>query len=188
MAFFVIPQNNIDNARCAIGYGGEIEIGEELNNTVNIKGKEYIIIFKSSSINPIKVDECFEKPIFASFEIKNIEILGCFRNKNNIIFKLTKIKDQNSIIKNTVDKDIYFEMSFKKPKNEKVYCVILENNNKSEGYSIRCAIKYGGEIEVIMLFLMDDLFHQLLLMNAINYILLIILQFLKNLKRIITLR
>ena len=146
-AFCVIPQDNINIAKCAIGYGGEIEVGEEVNSTVNIEGKEYKIIFKSSSIKPIIIDECIEKPLFASFEVKNISILGCFRNKNNFSFKLAKIDDENSIMKNTLDKDIYFQMKLKIPKNEKAFCVILENN-KSEEYTARCAIKYGGKIEV----------------------------------------
>ena len=146
-AFCVIPQENISIARCSIGYSGEIEVGEEVNSTVNIDGKEYKIIFKSSSIKPITINECIEKPLFASFEVKNIEILGCFRNKNNFSFKLAKIDDQNSIMTNTLDQDIYFRMTFKKPKNEKAFCVILENN-KSDEYTARCAIKYGGNIEV----------------------------------------
>ena len=146
-AFCVIPKKNINIVRCAIGYGGVIEVGKEFNSTVNIEGKDYPIIFKSSSIQPINIDECIEKPLFASFEVKNIEILGCFRNKNNFSFKLAKIDDEKSFLKKTLDKDTYFEMTFKKPKNEKALCVILKNS-KSDDYNVRCATKYGGKIEV----------------------------------------
>ena len=81
------------------------------------------------------------------FEAKNIEILGCFRNKNNFSFQLTKIKDENTILQDDLDQDIYFEIIFEKPENEKALCVIPKKNDNGV-YKARCAIKYGGEIIV----------------------------------------
>ena len=89
-------------------------------------------------------DEDNEKQIFAMFKITNIQIIGCFRNKKNIKFQLTKIKDDKSIVKDTLEKDIYFKIPFKKPKNETAFCVIPQNNIDIT----RCAIGNGGEIEI----------------------------------------
>lgn len=99
-------------------------------------------------IDPTKEDE---EHIFAAFDAKNIEILGCFRNKNNFSFKLTKIKNEKKEIEtlseDSYDKDIYFEIKLKKPENINALCVIPKNN-KNNVYTVRCAIEYGGEIEI----------------------------------------
>ena len=107
-----------------------------------------------SKVNPILNDatncKSNERPpeelIFAAYD-KNIEILGCFRNKNNFSFQLTLIKDEKNTIEDSLNEDIYFEINFEKPKIEKSLCVIPKNNINGV-YTIRCAIEYGGEIEV----------------------------------------
>ena len=89
-----------------------------------------------------------EEHIFAAIEEKNIEVLGCFRNKNNFSLKLTKIKGRKtSILKDDPATHVYFEIAFEKPKREKALCVIPEKDNKGI-YKVDCAMKYGGEIEV----------------------------------------
>ena len=88
-----------------------------------------------------------EEQIFAAYDAKNIEILGCFRNKNNFSFQLTKVKDDKSVMKDSLDKDIYFDISFVKPTDEKALCVIPKNSI-DDVYTVRCALKYGGEIEI----------------------------------------
>ena len=84
--------------------------------------------------------------IFAAFEAKNLEILGCFGNKNNSSFKLTKEKEDTSIMKDSLDQDIYFEIVFEKPSKDKALCVIPKNFK--DVYTVRCAIEFGGEITV----------------------------------------
>ena len=130
-----------------MNYGGEIEILEEFNTTIKVEDKDLKIIFKGSSIKPTNIDECTEKNLFASIEVENIEILGCFRNKNNFNFILTKEEDENSILKDTLEQDVYFEISFKRPKNETAFCVSPQNN-KTDNYTVRCAMEYGGELEI----------------------------------------
>jgi hypothetical protein len=149
-AICVIPKKNKNEEftlRCAMNYGGEIEILEEFNVTIKVEDKDLKIIFKGSSIKPTNIDECTEKNLFASFEVENIEILGCFRNKNNFNFILTKEEDENSILKDTLEQDVYFEISFKRPKNETAFCVIPQIN-KTDNYTVRCAMEYGGELEI----------------------------------------
>ena len=101
-----------------------------------------------------KIDERKKDPdkedkeyIFAIFEAKEIEILGCFRKKNNFSFKLTKIKDDKSILQKSLTSDIFFEIIFEKPNDEKALCVIPKNND-NDVYTVRCAIDYGGKIIV----------------------------------------
>ena len=89
-----------------------------------------------------------EEHIFAATESNNIEVLGCFRKKNNFSLQLTKIKGRKpSILKDDPATHIYFEISFEKPKRERALCVIPEKDNKGI-YKVNCAMKYGGEIEV----------------------------------------
>ena len=107
-----------------------------------------------SKVNPILNDatncKSNERPpeelIFAAYD-KNIEILGCFRNKNNFSFQLTKVKDDNTIMKDPLEKDIYFDILFEKPENEKALCVIPKNGI-GDVFTVRCALEYGGEIEI----------------------------------------
>ena len=88
-----------------------------------------------------------ERPeIFAAFETKNLEILGCFGNKNNFSFKLTKAKEDKVIMQESLDQDIYFDIVFEKPSNDKALCVIPKDSK--DVYTVRCAIEYGGEIIV----------------------------------------
>ena len=149
-AFCVIPKKNKNEEftlRCAMNYGGEIEILDEFNVTIKIEDKEFIVIFKASSIKPTNIDECTKKNLFASFEVEDIEILGCFRNKNIFNFIVTKEENENSFLKDALEQDVYFEISFKRPKNETAFCVIPQNN-KNDNYTVRCTMKYGGEIEI----------------------------------------
>ena len=88
-----------------------------------------------------------EEHIFAAYDAKEIEILGCFRNKNNFSFKLTKMKDDKTILQDSLTSDIYFEITFEKPDDEKALCVIPKISN-NDVYTVRCAIDYGGEIIV----------------------------------------
>ena len=88
-----------------------------------------------------------EEQIFAAYDAKNIEVLGCFRNKNNFSFQLTKVKDDNIIMKDPLEKDIYFDILFEKPGNEKALCVIPKNGI-GDVFTVRCALEYGGEIEI----------------------------------------
>ena len=88
-----------------------------------------------------------EELIFTAYDDKNIEILRCFRNKNNFSFQLTLIKDEKNTVEDSLSEDIYFEINFEKPKNEKSLCVIPKKNINGV-YTVRCAIAYGGEIEV----------------------------------------
>ena len=95
-----------------------------------------------------KVEPNEEEHIFAATESNNIEILGCFRKKNNFSLQLTKIKGRKpSILKDDPATHIYFEISFEIPKREKALCVIPEKDNKGI-YKVNCSMKYGGEIEV----------------------------------------
>lgn len=84
--------------------------------------------------------------IFAAFEAKNLEILGCFGNKNNFSFKLTKAKEDKSIMQDSLDQDIYFDIVFEQPSKDKALCVIPKNFK--DVYTVRCAIEFGGEITV----------------------------------------
>ena len=89
-----------------------------------------------------------EEHIFAATETNNIEVLGCFRKRNNFSLQLTKIKGRKtSILKDDPATHIYFEIYFERPKREKALCVIPEEDNKGI-YKVNCAMKYGGEIEV----------------------------------------
>ena len=85
--------------------------------------------------------------IFAVYEAKKLEILGCFRNKNNFSFQLTKVKDENNYMQDSLEQEIYFEISFEKPSNNKAFCV-MPKNSIDEVYTIKCSIEYGGEIEI----------------------------------------
>ena len=97
-------------------------------------------------------------PIFATFEAINLEILGCFGNKNNFSFKLTKAKEGKSNMQDSLDQDIYFEIAFEKPLKDKALCVIPKNFK--DVYTVRCAIEFGGEItvgnEAVGMFNMED--------------------------------
>ena len=112
-----------------------------LNDATNCEPRE-------RTIDPKKEDE---EHIFAAYDAKNIEILGCFRNKNNFSFQLTKIKNEKSEIESNsddlYDKDIFFEINLKKPEDKKALCVIPKNK-RNNVYTVRCAIEYGGEIEI----------------------------------------
>lgn len=112
-----------------------------LNDATNCESKE-------RTIDPEKEDEEY---IFAAYDAKNLDILGCFRNKNNFSFRLTKIKNEKNEIESnsddSYDKDIYFEIKLKKPEDINAFCV-MPKNNINNIYTVRCAIEYGGEIEI----------------------------------------
>ena len=98
--------------------------------------------------NRRKVDPDEEEHIFAATDTNNIEVLGCFRNKNNFSLRLTKIKGRKtSILKDDPATHVYFEIIFERPKREKALCVIPEKDNNGI-YKVNCAMKFGGEIEV----------------------------------------
>ena len=126
----------------------EVNIEEPIFNDIKmINWSEYF-----SKENPILNDatNCPSNkrpPEEKIFEAKNIEILGCFRNKNNFSFQLTLIKDEKNIIEESLGEDIYFEINFEKPQNEKSLCVIPKINI-NDVYTVKCAIEYGGEIEI----------------------------------------
>lgn len=100
---------------------------------------------------PIDPDKEDEEHIFAAYDAKKIDILGCFRNKNNFSFQLTKIKNEKNEIESysddSYDKDIFFDIKLKKPENISALCV-MPKNNRNDAYTVRCAIEYGGEIEI----------------------------------------
>ena len=103
---------------------------------------------RSRTIDPDKEDE---EQIFAAYDAKNIDILGCFRNKNNFSFQLKKIKNEKKEIESdsddSYDKDIFFDIKLKKPDNINALCVIPKNHI-NDVYTVRCAIEHGGEIEI----------------------------------------
>ena len=107
-----------------------------LNSATNCWGDEDRII---DDDNDDKDDK--EEQIYAVFESTNLEVLGCFRNKNNFSFQITLIKDEKAILKGDPKEDIYFELPFDSPKDEKAICVIPKNINK-----VRCSMDYGGKI------------------------------------------
>ena len=82
-----------------------------------------------------------DEHIYVVYETKNLEILGCFRDKNNFSFHINKKEDEKAILKGELKEDIYFELSFKSPDDEKAICVILKDKN-----IVRCAMDYGGKI------------------------------------------
>ena len=77
------------------------------------------------------------------YDAKNLEILGCFRDKINFSFQITKVKDEKALLKDDLKEDIYFEVTFESPDNEKAFCVIPKNKN-----IVRCSMDYGGELFV----------------------------------------
>lgn len=99
-----------------------------------------------SNERKVKPDEG-EEHIFAASDSKNIEVLGCFRNKNNFSLQLNKIKGGKTILKDDPATHIYFKIYFEKPIGKKALCVIPEKDNEGI-YKVNCAMKYGGEIEV----------------------------------------
>lgn len=107
-----------------------------LNSATNCPSDERIV----------KPDEGVDEIIFTDYDAENIEVLGYFRDKNNFSFELTKIEDEDKIF-SRLDEDIYFDIQFEKPKNEKALCVISRKRRHSV-YKVRCAIDYGGEIEI----------------------------------------
>ena len=82
-----------------------------------------------------------EQQIYAIYESTNLEVLGCFRDKNSFSFQIKIIKDEKTILDGDPKEDLYFELPFESPKDEKAICVIPKNNNK-----VRCAMDYGGKI------------------------------------------
>ena len=108
-----------------------------LNDATNCDPKE-------RKIDPGEEDE---EHIFAASDTKSINIVGCFGKKNNFNFQLTKIKDEKRGSDESFEQDIYFEISLKKPEGKKALCVMPKNNN-NDIYTFRCAIDYGGEIEI----------------------------------------
>lgn len=112
-----------------------------LNSGTNCECYERII--------PPDEEDVEKEIIFAAYDAKNIEVLGCFREKNNFSFELTKVEDEDTEYssKDILKEDIYFDIQFKKPTDEKGKCVI-DKKNKNGVYTVRCAISYGGEIEV----------------------------------------
>ena len=113
----------------------------KINDATNCEARDRII-------DPDKEDE---EHIFAAYDAKNIDILGCFRNKNNFSFQLTKIKNEQNEIESysddSYDKDIYIDIKLKKPENKNALCVVPKNS-RNDIYIVRCAIEYGGEIEI----------------------------------------
>lgn len=79
--------------------------------------------------------------IYAVYEAKNLEILGCFRDKNNFSFQITMVEDEKAILKGDITEDIYFELSFQSPDDKIANCVIPKRKN-----IVRCAMDYGGKI------------------------------------------
>ena len=109
-----------------------IEERRTLNSATNCWGNKDKII---------PVDD--EENLYAVYKAENFEILGCFRNKNNFSFQITQIKDEKAILKDEPKEDIYFELNFQTPADEKAICVIPKNKN-----IVRCAMDYGGELLV----------------------------------------
>ena len=127
----------------------------------NLKIKNWVEFFKpehrtlNSATNcpsderVVEPDEGVDEIIFTAYDAENIEALGCFRDKNNFSFELTKLKDEDEIFPwlDKLHEDIYFDIQFEKPENEKALCVISRKRRHSV-YKVRCAIDYGGEIEI----------------------------------------
>ena len=122
----------------------------EISNWEEYFIEENLVLTSSTNCAPDErkePEEGEEEQIFAAYDAKNIEILGCFRNKNNFSFQLTKVKDGNNTLDEFLNQDIYFEIFFEKPKNEKALCVIPKKSINNV-HTVRCAIDYGGEIEI----------------------------------------
>ena len=113
-----------------------------LNSATNCEAED-------KTIEPGGPDEPVDELIFAAFDAKNIEVLGCFRDKNNFSFELTQVDEEVEKVVSTkeLEEDIYFDIQFEKPSKEKAFCVIPQKNEKGV-YKVRCSIDYGGEIEV----------------------------------------
>ena len=95
------------------------------------------------TIDPKKEDK---EIILAAYDAKNIEIFGCFGNKNNFGFQLSKMKDEKTVL-DSIDNDIYIKLRFQQPSNKNAYCVITKSEDNDK-YKVRCSIDYGGEIEI----------------------------------------
>ena len=106
-----------------------------INDEINCKSNEVII-------DPEESDELY---IFGSLD-KNIDILGCLKNKNNFIFKIILIKPNNPDSEIILKEDLNFDIYFEKPKDEKINCLIKNDNNKL--YTVKCSMEYGGEIDI----------------------------------------
>ena len=116
-----------------------------LNSATNCESEE-----RRVEPNPEDKDKDVVKElIFAAFDAKNIEVLGCFREQNHFSFELTQVNEEGDIVVSTEElkEDVYFEIQFEKPSKEKASCVIPKKNEKSV-YKVKCTIDYGGEIEV----------------------------------------
>ena len=107
-----------------------------INSAMNCKSNERII-------DPEEGDELY---IFGAFD-KNIDILGCSKNKNNFIFQMVLLKPKNSDTEFSFEKDFNFEINFEKPKDEKITCLMPKNDNLGI-YTIKCSMEYGGEIDI----------------------------------------
>ena len=57
------------------------------------------------------------------------------------------VRPKNTNSETYFEKDLNFEIFFEKPKDEKITCLISKNINYGL-YSVKCSMKYGGEIEV----------------------------------------
>ena len=53
--------NGIYTVRCAIAYGGEIEVGIEASDTVKLNGKNLKIVIRGLLILTTIVDECTDE-------------------------------------------------------------------------------------------------------------------------------
>jgi hypothetical protein len=82
-----------------------------------------------------------DEHIYVVYETRDLEILGCFRDKNNFSFHITKVKDEKAILQGDLKEDIYFEFTFESPDDEKANCVIPKDENIA-----RCTMDYGGKI------------------------------------------
>ena len=81
--------------------------------------------------------------VFAAYDVKNINVLGCFRNKNNFSFEVKKVRSDK---KNTTIENLFFTVKFEKPEDEKAKCVISLKNN--EKYMINCELEKNTLLEI----------------------------------------
>lgn len=107
-----------------------------INSAKNCKPFERII-------DPEEEDELY---IFGVLD-ENIDTLGCLKNKNNFAFQMAIIRPNNPDSEIYFEKDLNFEILFKKPKDEKISCIIPKNDIDGF-YSVKCSMEYGDEIEI----------------------------------------
>ena len=110
----------------------------ELKNWNKTFGIDTQVINSATNCDPGN----FDGFVFAAFDIKNINVLGCFRKKINFSFEVKKLRS----IKDLKDENLFFNILFENPQNEKAKCVVsLKNNGK---YVVNCELENSTLLEI----------------------------------------